>query len=263
MADTSLVRYETDAGVARITLDSPHNRNALSAQLMQELNDGLTAALDDGAVRVIVLSGTGSVFCSGADLKEQRERNEQGETAQTPRVMIDTLSRIWHSPKPVVGRINGHARAGGIGLIGACDLVIAPEDATFGFAEVRIGVVPAVIAVTVVPRLTTQRAALELFLTGENFDARRAAEIGLINRAVSPEGLDDEVERYLGMLRKGGPEAMAEIKRMTDRVQQLPMDEAFEEMVELSLARFASEEAGEGMRAFAEKRNPSWVEEAT
>lgn len=256
------VRYEVAAGVARVTLDSPHNRNALSVRLVRELDDALTAAAGDAAVRVIVLSGSGTVFCSGADLKEQRELNERGATGQTAELLAGVLSRIWHCPKPVVGRVNGHARAGGLGLIAACDIAVAPQDATFGFAEVRLGVVPAVISVTVVPRLTP-RAALELFLTGETFDGRRAAEIGLINRAVPAGELDVEVDRYVDMLRRGGPEALAHSKRLPSRVRALPMDQAFEEMAALSVARFASEEAREGMRAFAEKRDPRWVQDGS
>jgi methylglutaconyl-CoA hydratase len=255
---TELVHYEVSDGVARITLDSPHNRNALSRQLVAELQQHLATGLDDDGVRVIVLTGEGKVFCSGADLKEQRQANEAGETAKSPGA-VEVMRALWDSPKPVLGRMNGHARAGGLGLVGACDIVVAPRSATFGFAEVRIGVVPAVIAVTTMPRMTP-RAALELFLTGENFDADRAAEIGLINRAVPDEELDEEVERYLGMLRLGSPGAMAAIKHgIIARVPSLPRDEAFEEMLALSLDRFSSEEALEGMRAFAEKRKPSWV----
>jgi methylglutaconyl-CoA hydratase len=158
----------------------------------------------------------------------------------------------------VVARVNGHARAGGLGLIGAADIAIAPETATFGFAEVRIGVVPAVIAVTTVPRMTP-RAALELFLTGETFDARRAVATGLLNRAVPEDELDAEVERYVDMLRRGGPEALALIKPMLAKVRALPAGEAFQEMAALSAERFGSDEGQEGMRAFAERREPSWV----
>lgn len=250
-----LVRYEVTSGVARLVLDSPHNRNALSSQLQAELNAHLHEALDNTAVRVIVLTATGDVFCSGADLKEQRERT----VSLGPEVAIDTLTSIWHSPKPVLGRINGHTRAGGLGLVGACDIAIAPEWASFGFAEVRIGVLPAVISVTCLPRMSN-RAALELFLTGENLGAHRAVEVGLLNRAVPGDALDDEVDRYVEMLRRGGPDALAGMKPMIERVRHLPMDAAFAEMLELSLSRFRSDEAGEGMRAFAEKRAPRWVE---
>jgi len=259
MTGGPLVRREVAGGVARITLDSPHNRNAMSVALLTQLLEGLDAAFDDPAARVVVLSGTGPVFCSGADLKEQRRYRERGERSPVADLLVAALSRVSQSRKPVVARVNGHARAGGLGLVGAADIAIAPEEASFGFAEVRLGVVPAVIAVTTVPRMTP-RAALELFLTGETFDGRRAAELGLLNRAVPAGRLDAEVERYVDMLRRGGPEALGHIKPMVARVRALPAEEAFREMADLSTARFASEEAQEGMRAFAERREPAWVE---
>src|SRR4051794_852949 len=253
-----MVHHESAGGVARITLDSPHNRNAMSVALLAQLGEALDGALADPSVRVILLTGSGPVFCSGADLKEQREYRERGEDPPAASLLMPALSRLLDSPKPVVARVNGHARAGGLGLIGAADIAIAPEDATFGFAEVRIGVVPAVIAVTTVPRMAP-RAALELFLTGETFDGRRAVELGLLNRAVPADELDAEVDRYVGMLLLGGPEALSRIKLMLARVRALPPEEAFHEMAALSTERFASDEGQEGMRAFAERRPPAWV----
>lgn len=249
-----LVRYDVTGGVAHLVLDSPHNRNALSSQLQTELNAHLHEALDDDAVRVVELTGAGPVFCSGADLKEQRE----GTVTVGPEVMVDTLTTMWSSPKPVLGRINGPARAGGLGLVGACDIVVAPRSATFGFAEVRIGVLPAVIGVTCLPRMSP-RGALEVFLTGENFTAERAVELGLINRAVEDERLDEEVARYRDMLLRGAPGALAGVKPMIRQIQSLDMAAAFQAMLELSLSRFRSDEAREGMTAFAEKRDPAWV----
>jgi methylglutaconyl-CoA hydratase len=251
-----MIEREFADGVARITLDSPSNRNALSVALVGELRAALHAALADDAVRVIVLTGAGPVFCSGADLKEQRAYRERGEESPMGGIFVEVLTTILESPKPVLARVNGHARAGGLGLIGAADIAIAPADATFGFAEVRIGVVPAIIAVTCVPRLT-ERAALELFLTGETFGAARAAEVGLINRAAT--NLDAEVERYLEMLRLGGPNALAAVKPMLAKVRGVPTGEAFAAMAELSARTFASDEGQEGMKAFAEKRKPEWA----
>lgn len=250
-----LVRYEVAHGVATMTLDSPRNRNALSSPLQRELRAHLHEAIADPSVRVLVLTAAGSVFCSGADLAEHRT----GTVTAGPEVMSDILTSLWNSPKPVIGRINGHARAGGLGLVSACDIAIAAASATFGFAEVRIGVLPSMIAVTCLPRMAP-RAALEVFLTGESFGASRAAELGLINRAVDDAALDDEVARYTGMLRLGGPEALAAVKPMIRRASELPMNEALAEMAKLSLERFASAEAKEGMRAFAEKRPPNWTE---
>jgi len=254
-----LVRSAVVAGVARITLDSPANRNALSVALLTELLAAVDRALADDAVRAVVLTGTGPVFCSGVDLKEQREHNEERGAAPAPRMMVELFTAMIEGPKPLVARVNGHARAGGVGLIGACDLAVAPASATFGFAEVRVGVVPAVISVTTLPHLTS-RAASELYLTGEPFDATRAAEIGLLTRAVPDDGLDAEVDRLVGLLRLAGPEAARETRRLLRPRPHQPLTEAFEAMLALSQERFASAEALEGMRAFAAKRPPAWTD---
>src|SRR5256885_9713189 len=200
MADKELVHYAVAAGIATITLDSPHNRNALSAQLRRELHDHLTAANADDAVRVIVLDHTGPVFCAGMDLKEAGGASADDQPVnEFPAI----LELIWTGPKPVVAKLAGPARAGGVGLVAAADIAVAAEDANFAFTEVRIGVIPAVISGTVLARLLP-RAAHEPFLTGETFRARRAAAIGLIN-SVGPIGaLDAEVARYAGLPPPGG-----------------------------------------------------------
>ena len=269
---SELVHLDVEAGRATITLDSPTNRNALSAQLRRELRGHLDAALADDAVRVVVLTHAGGVFCSGMDLRESRGA---GAGEQGVHEFPGILTTLWHSPKPVIARIAGPARAGGVGLVAACDIAIgaraggntsvspaAPNSkgATFAFTEVRIGVVPAVISVPVVPRLLP-RAAEELMLTGETFDADRAAAIGLLNRAVDPAALDTEVTRYTDMLARGGPQALAATKAMLRRTPADDMATDFDAMLRLSAEFFASEEGQEGMAAFAEKRSPSWVPE--
>ena len=210
---TELVHYRADAAVATITLDSERNRNALSAQLMGELATALDRAQADDAVRVLVLTHEGRVFCSGMDLSESR-----GGTAamQGVNAVPGLLQTIWDSPKPVIARVAGPARAGGIGLIGACDLAVAARTATFAFTEVRIGVVPAVISVPLLPRLAP-RALHELFLTGETFDGDRAAAIGLVTAAVEPDAVDAEVRRYVELLLLGAPGALHGTKQMLRR----------------------------------------------
>jgi methylglutaconyl-CoA hydratase len=260
---TALVHREVARGVATLTLDSPHNRNALSVRLLGELADGFGWALAEESARVIVLTGTGPVFCSGADLKEQRardgERRPGGDwsapvTASFPGIM----NLIWESPKPVICRLNGTARAGGLGLVAACDFAFAPLSASFAFTEVRLGVVPAMISVTCLRRLEP-RAAAEYFLTGEVFDAARAAEIGLLTRAVPEAELDATVARYADMLIRGGPEALAIAKRLIRTVPTLSVEQGLRAMAELSAERFDSAEGQEGIRAFAEKRPPAWA----
>ncbi len=257
MAD-ELVHYAVRGGIATITLDSPHNRNALSAQLRRELRDHLTNAVGEDTVRVIVLDHTGPVFCAGMDLKEAGGAStaDQGVN-EFPAI----LEQIWTSPKPVVAKLAGPARAGGVGIVAACDIAVAARTATFAFSEVRIGVVPAVISVTVLPRLLP-RAAHELFLTGETFDATRATAIGLLNSAVDAEELDAEVDRYTGMLALGGPNALAATKRMLRDPKPADLGESFADMLELSAPFFASPEGQEGITAFVQKRKPNWVPDA-
>jgi methylglutaconyl-CoA hydratase len=251
-----LVHLDVAGGVGTITLDSLSNRNALSRRLVADLERQLTAALADPAVRIIVLTGTGPAFCAGADLKERRAAGPAA--AQGPGGVVPVLAAMWEAPKPILGRINGSARAGGIGLIAACDIAVATEGATFAINEVRIGVIPAVISVVVVPKIGAMRA-MELFLTGEPFDARTAVAYGLLN-AVAPDGrLDEVVGRYVSSLLKGAPTALAGCKRLVRDVSRLPMDAAFQEMAERSARFFVSEEAREGMTAFAEKRPPRWA----
>ncbi|GAA3466711.1 enoyl-CoA hydratase-related protein [Nonomuraea roseola] len=255
---TRLVHKELEGGIATITLDSPPNRNALSVRLLGDLEDRLNWALAEPEVRVIVLTATGTVFCSGADLKEQRIEPARGVsdapvTASFPEIM--TL--IWESPKPVICRMNGTARAGGLGLVASCDFAVAPLTASFAFSEVRLGVVPAMISVPVLRRLQA-RAASEYLMTGEVFDAARAEEIGLINRAVPMEELDATVARYADMLVKGGPEALAITKRLVRDLPSVSFEEGLRQMAALSAQRFTSEEGQEGIAAFMEKRPPKW-----
>jgi methylglutaconyl-CoA hydratase len=250
-----LVHYRTENGIATITLDSPHNRNALSAQLRRELRDHLGTAASDDAARVIVLDHTGPVFCAGMDLKEA---GSAGSATDGVNEFPEILAQIWTSAKPVVAKLAGPARAGGVGLVAAADIAVAVTDATFAFTEVRLGLVPAVISVTVLPRLLP-RAAHELFLTGEKFDARRAVEIGLLNSAVDADRLDAEVTRYARMLALGGPTALAATKEMLRRARSADLADDFADMLELSAGFFAGAEGQEGIAAFAQKRPASWV----
>ncbi len=254
MAD-ELVHRTVDNGVATITLDSPHNRNALSSQLRQELREALGASISDDSVRVVVLDHTGPVFCAGMDLKESRSADADTQGINDFPALLEQL---WDSPKPVVAKLAGPARAGGIGMVAACDIAVAADAATFAFTEVRIGVVPAVISVTVLPRLHA-RQAHELFLTGETFDASRAVAIGLLNSAVPADELDGEVARYADMLALGAPGALAATKNMLRRPRPADMGQNFADMQALSAKHFAGEEGQEGIRAFGEKRKPSWV----
>ena len=246
--------YEVRGASAWITLNRPDNRNALSEDLVAGLLADLRRALADDAVRVIVLTGSGSTFCAGADLKSGGVSATSGEPP-----FVTVLKTIWNSPKPVLGRINGHAFGGGAGLVAACDLTVAADSALCSFSEVRVGVIPAMVSVVVLPKLGI-RNGMWLFLTGERFDARRAVELGLVHRAVPAEQLDAAVEEIVGMVRLGGPIAVGEAKQLVRRIPSMSMDDAFLYTGEKIAQLFASDEAAEGMRAFAEKRKPKWAE---
>ena len=250
-----LVHLDVVGGVATVTLDSPANRNALSARLRAELLDQLEAALRDETVRVVVLTHTGTVFCSGMDLKEARGG---APDAQGINEFPALLEALWTSPKPSVARLAGPARAGGVGLVAACDIAVAADSVTFAFTEVRLGVVPAVISVPVLPRLLP-RAAHELFLTGEVFGAARAVEIGLLNSCVPAAELDAEVARFTRMLALGGPEALAATKLLLTAGTEGAFGQALAAATELSARHFTSDEGQEGICAYAEKRPASWV----
>jgi len=253
---TDLVARQATGSVLTITLNSPANANALSAGLLAQLRDALDDALADPGVRVIVLTGAGRVFCAGADLKEAL--TSPGAAAG---LMAGLMQELWDSRKPVICRVNGSARAGGIGLIAACDIAIASERATFAFSEVRIGLVPAVISVPCLRRMPS-RSAAEYFLTGEVFPASRAAEIGLLTQAVPDADLDGHTRRFADLLLRGAPGALAGTKAVLREVPAMAFAAGLANMAELSGSFFASDEAREGMAAFAAKRDPAWVRAA-
>src|SRR5438132_1022643 len=172
----TVTRYEVRARAAWITLDSPANRNALSAVLVAELGAHLRAAHADDAVRAIVLTGSGAAFCAGADLKS---RGDAVTSAGGPNPFVEILRLMWEGPKPVIVAANGHAFGGGVGLVAAADIALAVESATFSFSEVRIGVIPAMISVVVLPKIGAN-AAMRLFLTGARSEAREAAGSALV-----------------------------------------------------------------------------------
>jgi len=257
MPTTEATRYEVRNGAAWITLNRPENRNALSAVLVNELNDHLIAAIDDPAARCIVITGTDPAFCAGADLKNPPGSATGGRVGVS---LPEILNRMMQSPKPVIAAVNGAAFAGGLGLVGAADIVVAAEDVEFSFSEVRIGVIPAVIAVVCVPKLGHH--AMKLFLTGERFTGRRAVEMGFAHRAVPKAQLFEAVQQEIDMIRLGGPIAVAECKKLVRRVPQLSTEDGFREMAEWSVRMFGTPEAKEGIASFREKRKPSWVRDA-
>ena len=247
-----------DRGVATITMNRPETRNRLDAEGMSQLAAHLEACAVDQAVRVIVLTGSGSTFCSGADLSAAAAGDESGFAGSGPQAMVRVLTALLDSPRPVVAKVQGHVAGGGNGLVAACDIAVASNAARFAFSEVRVGVAPAVISVVCLA-VMNRRDAQELFLTGERVDAERVLEAGLLTRIAPPETLDDVVAGYVEMLIAGGPEALAGAKDLVRRVPGLPRREAFDMAAGESARLFSSDEAREGMTAFLEKRLPTWA----
>lgn len=250
---TQLVHYAVDRTIATVTLDSPDNRNALSAQLVAELSAHLQRGADDSTVRAVVLTHTGSTFCAGADMKEAAT---EGGPEQGTRRMVALLRSIVELPKPVIARIDGHVRAGGLGIVGACDIAVAGPTSSFAFTEVRLGLAPAIIALTTMGRMT-ERAAARYYLTGERFDAAVAAAAGLITAAVND--VDAEIATIADELRLCSPQGLAQTKPLTTRAMLAGFDERAEPMQALSARLFGSDEAREGMTAFLQRRTPSWA----
>ncbi|WP_327729086.1 enoyl-CoA hydratase family protein [Streptomyces sp. NBC_00487] len=243
---TDLIQHAHHRGVTTLTLDSPANRNALSAALVAELHDTLDRCGKDDTVRAVVLTHTGNTFCAGADLRDPPD----------PQALVDLLRRLLELPKPVVARVTGHVRAGGLGLLGACDIAAAGPEATFALTEVRIGVAPAVITLTLRPR-TDPRALARYSLTGERFDSAEAARIGLLTTAGAD--VDDLLEPILDGLRRASPRALAETKHLLTAKVLENFDLDAGELTRISSRLFASADAREGMTAFLERREPGWV----
>ncbi|WP_405715501.1 MULTISPECIES: enoyl-CoA hydratase family protein [unclassified Streptomyces] len=246
---TALAGPTHDRGITTLTLDSPANRNALSAALVGELTAALDDCAADDTVRAVVLTHTGNTFCAGADLTAPPD----------PAAFVALMRRIVALPKPVVARVTGHVRAGGLGLLGACDISAAGPGATFALTESRLGLAPAVISLPLLPR-TDPRAAARYYLTGERFDAAEAARIGLITLAAGPaEDIDKALVPVLDGLRKASPQGLAASKELVTATVLKSFDQHAEDLIARSAALFASAEAREGMTAFLERRDPAWV----
>ncbi|MEU9114464.1 enoyl-CoA hydratase family protein [Streptomyces sp. NPDC048483] len=247
-----LVARSHERGITTLTLNSPHNRNALSARLVAELHQGLADAAADDATRAVVLAHTGGTFCAGADLSEATS----GAAQDGPLGLARLLRAIVELPRPVVARVSGHVRAGGLGLLGACDISVAGPESTFAFTEARLGLAPAVISMPLLPRLDP-RAAGRYYLTGEKFGAAEAARIGLVTLAA------DDVDAGLGPvlegLRKGSPQGLAASKKLVTAEVLRAFDRDTEALAEQSARLFGSPEAREGMTAFLERRAPAWA----
>ncbi|KND27682.1 enoyl-CoA hydratase [Streptomyces europaeiscabiei] len=242
----TLIGRTADRGVTTLTLDSPANRNALSASLVGELRAALAACAADDTVRAVLLTHTGTTFCAGADLKAPPD----------PEAFVGLMREIVALPRPVVARVAGHVRAGGLGLLAACDIAVAGPASTFALTESRLGLAPAVISLTLLPRVD-RTAANRYYLTGERFDAAEAARISLVTEAA--EDVDRALVPILDGLRRASPQGLAASKELVTATVLRSFDQYAEDLVARSAALFASDEAREGMTAFLERRDPAWV----
>ena len=240
-----LVQYQVSDGLATVTLDSPHNRNALSAALVSQLGGALDAAAADAEVRAVLLRSSGRVFCSGADLSEAADGGMHRGAVE----LVALLRRLVAHPVPVVVEVAGPVRAGGIGVVAACDIAIVAETATFAFSEVRLGLAPAVISLTVLPRLSS-RAASRTFLSGEQFDGTAAAGMGLVTEAVAAENLAAAVSSACAGLVSSPAQGLRETKRLLNRDVVELLDARGAEMAALSAELFSSEPARQAIQAF-------------
>jgi methylglutaconyl-CoA hydratase len=259
--DLERLQLETEGPVARVWLNRPEARNAFDGLMVTELRKTLFHLFGLDSVRVVVLGGRGPSFCAGGDLTWMKAmagftRDENLGEAQA---LADLFFTVYESPKPVVARVHGAALGGGAGLVAACDIPIAALGTQFGFTEVRLGLIPAVISPYVLRKIG-ESAARELFLTGERFEAVRAQEIGLVRAAVPPEDLDAAVDARVKELLQAAPRAVAEAKALVREVGYRRVEDVQRYTVERLADIRASAEGQEGMRAFLEKRKPYWAE---
>lgn len=251
MSDAPLLS-EQNAGVLTLTLNRVDKKNSLTPGMLNDLGDALESAAKNDSIRVIVLTNNGNTFCAGADLKSL------GGGEKSRHSMTDIFRLLMDSPKPVIGKINGHCMGGGVGLAAACDLSVAHEECRLGFTEVRLGVAPAMISVVCLPKMR-RGDAMELFLTGEKITAQKAADVGLINYAVATAELDQKVSELAHKLQLGGPLALEACKHLVFDVPMMDRAFAFEETTKRSGQLFMSDEARQGMIAFRQKQPAPWV----
>ena len=245
--------------ITTVSLNRPDVHNAMNEMLMNELTGCFRQLSSDDSVNTIILTGNGKSFCAGADLTWMKHmvNFSKKENKKDSRLLINMYETIHSCPKPVIGRINGSAFGGGIGLFAVCDITISIPEITFAFSEVKLGIIPAVISTFVAPRMTPA-AMRRLFITGERFDAATAQRIGLIDIIVPLEKLDETVHSCVEQIRSSGPNAIKEVKHLIYNLQKMEIKEYKDFTVEKISELRVSEEGQEGIKGFLEKRKPSW-----
>jgi len=258
--DYTTIKYEKKDHVGRLTFSRPEIHNAFNSTLIREMLHLFGEIENDGHLRLVVLTGEGKSFCAGADLNWMKAVVSQSfeQNLAESNELAELFHRIYTFKRPIVGRINGAAIGGGTGFVAVCDIAIAARSAKFSFSEVKIGVVPACIGPYVIKKMGEGKAR-ELFITGERMNSERAFEVGLVNKVVDDEALDDEVNRLIESLLSSGPEAVGVAKKLVSEVPGMSPDE-FKPFTAEMIARLRlSEEGQEGMNAFLSKRPPKWL----
>jgi methylglutaconyl-CoA hydratase len=248
-----------DGSVLTLTLNRPQRRNALSRSLVNALRGAVEAAASDGATRVILIAGDGPTFCAGGDISEYAHAPDGEGALEDGRALRALLAAMTDSPLPIVARAHGGIFGGGIGLLSACDFVVAAESATFALSEARLGIVPAVISPFIVAAVGPREARARM-LRASPFDADTALRIGLVHELAATGDLDETVDRVVADLLKGAPGALAVAKRIPAMIAETPPDALAGTTIDLFAERVTSDEGREGLRAFLEKRPAAWVE---
>ena len=253
------IEIHTEKNIAKVVLNRPNVHNAMNEQLMKELTSCFKELGKDKKIRIVVLTGNGKSFCAGADLNWMKSmaKYTMEENIQDSRLLLELFETIYSCPKPVIGRVNGHAFGGGIGLFTVCDIVFAVPDCKFAFSEVKLGIIPAVISTYVVRRLGLSNMR-RLFITGERFNSDYAKNVGLIDFVVPEEKIDDEIQKYTKILLTSGPKAIIEVKKLVDACEKMDTEKYKEHTVKKISELRVSDEGQDGINAFLEKRKNKW-----
>jgi methylglutaconyl-CoA hydratase len=254
------ILFEVERATGRVTLNRPEIHNAFNDVMLAELIEVFKEIENrKGEIRVVVLTGNGKSFCAGADLNWMKKMIDYSyeENIEDSNQVSECMYRLYSLPQPTVCRANGAAIGGGMGLVAACDIVVAREEAVFSLSEVKLGLVPACISPYVVKRAGESRCR-EFFLSGERIPARKALTAGLVNEVVPIAELDAAVDRWVEQFLKNGPEALAICKQLLEKVPGMPLDKAKGYTADVIARLRISKEGQEGMNAFLEKRSPAW-----
>jgi methylglutaconyl-CoA hydratase len=256
-----IIQIKRDEDVVTVFLNRPEVHNAMNEKLMKDLTSCFKDLSNDKKTRIIILTGNGKSFCAGADLNWMKSmvKYSKEENIKDSRLLVSLYDSIYNCSKPVIGRVNGHAFGGGLGLFAVCDIAIAVPDCKFAFSEVKLGIIPAVIS-TYINRRLNLSTMRRLFITGERFNSEYAKDIGLIDFVASEDEIDDKINFYIKLLRSSGPEAIKEVKKLIDACEKMDVKDYSDHTVKIISELRISEEGQEGINAFLEKRKSKWSE---